>query len=172
MTDTQLVVYVNPHNNADYVVCENNEQFFVLPDEDFKHVYDYNHGIEHRPVHSRKRSRPQLIESEDKMRVLFKKKRTDPHKKTWNNHMTKIGFVSYFLKSPESPSVDLLGSIYDVLEGFEFNQQTLDVVSAAIQFVYTKSLVNTMARNCERKNKKFKRQLQYVLSRIVKSAYT
>lgn len=78
--------------------------------------------------------------------------------------MSKLSFATHFLSCPERPSAELLGKIYDSLEGVDINQQTLDVVDAVIKSIYTKSLKNTIGR--VKRSRGFKRQMQYILNKI------
>lgn len=102
-------------------------------------------------------------------RKLKRKRQTVKEEETDSTHpkkakMTKLSFATHFLSNPEQPSIELLGNIYNVLEGFEINQRTLDVVNAVIQFLYTKSLKNTM--ESLKRSKRFKTQMRYILNKI------
>ena len=163
--DHAITLYVNPNDNTDYVMYENNSEFFVAADDMDNYNFEGNHTILHRPLSTE---------------IGVKRKRCEDHptnvgppfklRKCSEEKMPLISFINYFMKSSwkEGPSESDLKTIYDVLGPFIIDQKALDVVTAAIQFMYTKTLVNTMRRNCERRNKKFKKQLQFILSAICK----
>lgn len=159
-----IVLYINPHSNTDYVVCQNDEDFFVGGNDNGEYdasVYEHHHPVEYRPITAatQKRKAPTADVSHTPFKKACKKNTLS---------MSNLEFVIYFKRRHCEPTEAFLGSIYTLLRGVDITSQTLNVVDAAIHFIYTKTLQNTMRRNCERKNKLFKRQLQYVLSHICK----
>lgn len=161
-----ITIYANPNDNMDYVIYENNSEHFVVADEMDPGNYEGNRTVIHTPpVNSpltRKRKHGSSVNEGAK--TLFKPVKSNEEK------MCVIQFVDYFMKEDweQNPSIEDLITIYDVLNSFSIDRKVLDVVSAALHFMCTKTLVNTMRRNCDRRNKKFKKQLQYVLSAVCK----
>ena len=61
---------------------------------------------------------------------------------------------------------DLISSIYNMLDGYYIDEQVLDVVKSALKSVYFKSLENTIGKVSEKKNKKYKKQLRYIMAKL------
>ncbi|KAK3761555.1 hypothetical protein RRG08_010279 [Elysia crispata] len=173
LDSSNITLYINPHDNADYVLYENEEEYFVGSDcggdqrpfegnSVIKHMSSYLHKMR---VGKRRRKAkvapppPPAAEVEDALPA-------PPFKPAQGLNMTIISFLSYCQKTcaEEEPSLDVLTDLYRIVEPFEINDRMLEVIVATIRFIYTKTLVNTMRRHCDKHNKKFKRQLQYVLS--------
>ena len=160
-------IYINPIDNDKYIVFDT-ESPFVSPlgttpwgtVEYDKVVYEETST----PVYS-----PAPFDSLRTPPQKRLKRQQPPLTYCKKAKMSKRAFATHFLSNLERPSVELLGKIYDVLEDFDINQQTLDVVDALIQSIYTKNLQNTMAR--VKRSRRFKSQMQYILKKIFRERY-
>lgn len=174
LEDRQISIYINPKNNMDYVIYENKADDFIVSDPTCNYVYEGNHTIVHTPppnvsaTSSRKRKR---VDNADGRNQAHVKRNAVPFRlmKPGENKMTLQGFIDHCAQymSKHCTTADL-ATIYQVLEPYTIDEKVLDVIRAAIQLMSTKTLVNTMRRNCDRRNKKFKKQLQFVLSAMCK----
>lgn len=181
-----MTVYINRHDNSEYVIHDTQEEMIAPLGENpwggmeyDKSVYEMSHGTDYRyddPLYTEQQQSDTLEdmweENDTLQQQTFKapKSRKRKHQTSLFDYtpeakkMAKIAFVNYFMDNPEQPSVDLLGQVYEILDGFKITQQTLDVVSAVIQCVCAKSLKNTMGG--VKRNKRFKSQVQYILSKV------
>ena len=173
LDDRVITLYVNPNNNMDYVIYEDETETYMSVDDSYS--FDGNHTIIHNPPSMEVGVKRKRVEDGGHGTTVpadvppFKAIRSDNE-----SQMSIITFVKYFMSSSfeERLSESDVYTIYEVLKGFVIDQKVLDVVSAALEFMYTKTLANTMRRNCDRRNKKFKRRLQFLLSSICKREYS
>ena len=181
-------VYINPRDNDEYVVIDTASAIIapigtsprgtveydqMVFEKITQPIYRHDDSL-HTVIKPQEPPAPFDLRPSDTVGKKLKRKRRRPSREEEEEEeypkkalMTKLTFATHFLNDPDQPedlSVKLLGNIYDVIECFEINQMTLDVVNAVIQFVYTKSLQNTMG--CVRRNKRFKSQMQYILNQI------
>ena len=84
-----------------------------------------------------------------------------------NERFTGISRYAFdaMIKSGDYDS-DLIASIYNLLDGYYVDDQVLDVIKSALKSVYFKSLENTMGKVSEKKNKKYKKQLRYIMAKL------
>lgn len=179
-----MTVYLNRYNNKEYIVYDTLETMvgpvdvnsWCGPNYD-KSVYEDIHGnnvfkssdtqsvwIE-RPPSKREPPFKKLKTSQENEKRGLKRKHDDIQSSyEGDKKISKISFVNHFMNNYNHSVRDFLYRIYDVLDGFEINQQTFDVVIEILQSVYTKSLENTMG--CIKHNKQFKAQMQYILTEI------
>lgn len=170
-------VYINPRNNDEYVVFDTVTALVAPLGTNPWGSIEYDKGVYEEitapmyryddPSYEQSAIEPQQQPSLCNTRLKRKRQHPVMEGKEHPVKMSKIAFANYFLNDPGQPdnlSVDLLGKIHDVLECVEITQNTLDVVNAVIQFIYTKSLQNTMGS--VRRNKRFKREMKYILNKI------
>jgi len=173
LNDYVSTVYVNPHNNADYEFRENTDEIYCDPysggGDESNRVFEEHHSVSHYPlVSTRKRKRTVLYPGEETKTSIP----TVPFKRTKrsrqpNERMSKLSFIRYFINTSNlSPTEKMISSVYDSLDGCEINDRVLEVVLGALEFVYGKNLNNTMTKGCERRTKRFKCQVKYILNGI------
>lgn len=172
---TDMTVYLNPNDNSDYVGYDTAPVMIssigVNPwggvDYD-KTVYEEHSAIIYQPLVSSQIPEKPLPpfrpavnlkrRAADVTYKIPKRRKTDVEE---THRISGEAFVSHFMGMPESPDPALLWEVYSLLNGFKITPLIMDVVSALVVFVYSKSLENTMG--CGKRSKTFKAQLDYLL---------
>ena len=175
----EMTVYIDKHDNDRYIVYDEQSSFVTPIGNNPWGTVDYDRSVYEAPWKTMyyptnqdcqrdkppsKRVRTPDDTDEPRRKVVIISGINEEGSACTSPEMTRISFITHFLGYPESPTVELLGKIYDILDGSEITQQTLDVVYAVIQFIAAKSLKNDLS-NVKRK-KRFRAQMQYILSKL------
>lgn len=187
---SEMNVYVNSEDNSDYVVydtarelvtpvCSSNLWGRVEYDRE---VYEEHRQIMYSPPQKAPDSssppptpttekapfRAAAVKRKSPTTFSGFKKRAREAPRDEDGHdpgyVSKPEFVDRFVSMKDRPSVSLLCTVYDLLDGFKITPQVLDVVTDLVEFVCTKSLKNTMG--CKKRSKTFKAQLSYLLVKM------
>lgn len=187
---TEVIVYINPNDNTQYVVYDTAEEMVARISDNTWVSVDYNKSayepcrttiyqplneefyrktqpsgvsrVPFRSINEVKKRKPLVFDTTTTNSSRPKPKR----RRIAGNHdvISLPAFINYFTKMPERPDTDLLCKVYELLNGFKITDQVLDVVAALVQFVSTQSLENTMS--FKKRSKTFKAQLSYLLDNI------
>ena len=177
-----LTVFVDGDDNSQYRVSEIIECEFVDHTENAKgekiypnSAYEQNTGYDiippppSRGTKSKKR-KTEHTDAEDNGRKkycggpLMPFRQIKKMKGKTNERMSLMCFIHAF--ETRDISNKLLTKIYDSMEGYEIDGHVLRVIDTAIRVITEKSLENTMIGGGGRRNKKFKKQLHYILSML------
>lgn len=184
----EVAIYINSFDNTDYMLYETTDTLFVHPingdPSSGYHRSCYEDNSKPTTSSSKRGGRkrksdshtPVLHKIPNRSSLVVVSKTKPPFKvisKTQGEEdcfSRRMSFNVHFLSMMGSENVDekMLNKIFDSLDGFELTDRVYEVASAALDFVSIKhkTLANTM--NIQKRNqcKMFKRQLNYILSRV------
>ena len=173
----ELSIFIIPNDNTDCVIYENTTNQFLDANVTDRQYFDGSRLVHHKVRTKRKQTEPSddCEEEYEFAGAPFKKIALERDVEK----MSREAFHNYFMKHrlhSEGNDIKLVPSqevitrdlrvLYTTLLPFEINDKVLDVVLAALQMMYSKTLVNTMKRTCDKRNKKFKAQLKYLLQSL------
>ncbi|GFR77357.1 hypothetical protein ElyMa_003966000 [Elysia marginata] len=164
-------VYINPHNNREYVVYEPPNPFVDADCYNYCSDTRRHTAVAHVAAKgTKKRRRVGAVKKEPPFKReparIASSSSFDFSDGDWEDaHMCFDTFLHYCASRCDTAPAALIREIYQLLDGYVITEKVMDVVVSTVRRINSKNIRNT-ARQGNKMDKKSKKQLKYILDGI------